>query len=272
MRLERHIVEEVIQLAAARGVPVSSLTIDELAAGLGVSRMTLYRRIGPRKAQHEALRAQGHDPGETPGAAERAIAAATELIREVGIAAMTLEAVASRAQCAPPTIYAQFGGRAGLLMAVFERHSPVPRVREVLVRVEPGDAAGLRRCIGRVYRVVLDTLRQEQALLRAIASEGLRDPSGDVGQFLASRYVPSIGAHVVPWIEDHTARGVFRPLPPVLILQQLVAPIALHGATRPLVEAAGVFALPAIDDVADALADMFCRAVEQPVDSPAMEA
>ena len=255
------ILDAVTLVAAERGVPVSALSVDEIAAALGMSRMTLYRRIGSRKALHEALRAGGHDPGEEPDAAERALAAASALIREGGVAALTLEAVAARAGCALPTIYARFGGRTGLLMAVFERHSPVLRVKEALADVDAGDEAALHCVVSRAYAVIYDTFTSEQAMLRALLVEALRDPDGEVGQFVATRYLPSVMTHIMPWVARHIARGVIRPLPLVLVGQQFAAPLVMHIATRGLVVASGVFELPDPGTVCDAMAAMFCRAV-----------
>jgi AcrR family transcriptional regulator len=256
------LLDGVIELATRREQAVAALPVDAIAVGLGMSRMTLYRRIGSRKALHDALRARGVDPGEAPGAAERALSAAADLIRKDGVASLTLEAVAARAGCALPTIYAQFGGRSGLLMAVFERHSPVLAVRQALVDIAPGDAAGFRHCVSDIYAVIVATIEREQGLLRAMLAETLRDPSSEVGQFITTRYLPSIMTHIMPWVADHMRRGVIRPLPLILIGQQLVAPIAMHVATRPLAEEAGVFEVPPLSETCDLMADLFCRAVE----------
>jgi AcrR family transcriptional regulator len=266
--IDPDLLQRVVDVATARGVSITSLSVDEIATGLGMSRMTLYRKIGSRKALHMALRERGHDPGEETGAAERALDATADLIREVGIASLTLDAVATRARCAVPTIYAQFGGRSGLLMAVFERHSPVLTVRNALEEIQPGDGAGFRRCVSHVYAIIFDTIHREQALLRAMLAEALHDPSSDVGQFIVTRYMPSIGIHILPWVAMHMGRGVIRPLPVMLVAQQLIAPILVHVATRRLVEAAGIVEIPSQAAVCDQLADMFCRAVEIPAIDP----
>jgi hypothetical protein len=61
---------------------------------------------------------------------------------------------------------------------------------------------------------------------------------------------------------------VIRPLPVMLVAQQLIAPILVHVATRRLVEAAGIVEIPSQAAVCDQLADMFCRAVEIPAIDP----
>jgi len=54
-----------------------------------------------------------------PSVRDRAVAAAARVIAEEGVAALTIEAVARRAQCAMTSVHAQFGGREELLLAVF---------------------------------------------------------------------------------------------------------------------------------------------------------
>src|SRR6476661_9171422 len=97
--LSPEFISHVAGIAAARSVAVADLSSAELALALGISRMTLYRRIGSRAALHEALREAGLDPGERPGTRERAIEAAAAIVREGGLATLTLEAVAERAEC-----------------------------------------------------------------------------------------------------------------------------------------------------------------------------
>lgn len=259
--IDREVLQRILHLAEEREVPVGLLPIEEIAAALGVSRMTLYRRIGTRQALNEAVRALGIEPGQEPDAHERSVQAAADLIRRDGIAALTVESVALKARCALPTIYAQFGSRNGLLAAVFERHVPILAVRDALQEVRPGDVEAFRVTVARAYRVILDAVGSDRELFRALLAEALRDPSGEIDEFLVSRYVPAVASHIVPWIERHIASGVIRRLPVVLVLHQFIAPVLLHTATRPIVDASGIFPLPDLDETCNQLAEMFVRAV-----------
>lgn len=259
--IDGELLRRIVQVATDRQVPVGLMPIEEIAGALGVSRMTLYRKIGSRQALNDAIRALGVQTGEEPDAHERAMRAAADLIRQDGIATLTVEAVAMRASCALPTIYARFGSRNGLLTAVFARYVPILAVSEALEEVAPGGVDAFRRIVAKVYGVILDAIGGDRELFRALLAEALRDPSGEIDAFLVGRYVPRVVSHLVPWIERHIALGVIRELPPILVLHQLLAPVLLHTATRPLLEAAAIVPLPSIDQTCDQLADMFVRAV-----------
>src|SRR5687767_14674423 len=122
------IVRAATDEATESGRDVADVSLDAVARRAGISRATLYRRIGSRRALDDAVRASGVDPGGRPDVRARATAAAADLIEEGGLAALTLEAVAARADCSLPALYGTFGGRDGLLRETFERFSPLPRI------------------------------------------------------------------------------------------------------------------------------------------------
>ena len=172
----------MVALSRTLDRPLASLSTDEIAVGLGISRSTLYRRIGSREALLRALREQGIDTGEQPSATERMLDAAAALIREEGLPSLTLEAVAVRAGVALPTVFARFRNRSGLLVAVFERHSPVPRVQRHLAPLAPGDVEAFRTSIQAVYGEIWDLLSSDHALISGLIVEVLRDPTGRFGR------------------------------------------------------------------------------------------
>lgn len=261
MTVDEQLIARVMEVAAKKNVPLASLSTDEIAEGLGISRSTLYRRIGSREALFQTLKGQGIDTGEGQNATERMLESAAALIREGGLQSLTLEAVAARAGVALPTVFARFGNRIGLLTAVFERHGPVPRIQRHLRPLERGDVEGFRQCVTAAYGEIWDLLMSEHALVSAILIEVLRDPQGDVRTFLGTTYLPEVFEHIFPWLADNVAKGLVRTMSPLILGQEFVAPMIMHVATRPLVQSAGIAPLLSREEACECFAGLYCAAV-----------
>ena len=207
------------------------------------------------------MREQGIDTGEQPSATERMLDAAAALIREGGLPSVTLEAVADRARVALPTVFARFGNRSGLLSAVFEQHSPVPRVQRHLTPLSTGDVRAFRASVQAVYGEIWDLLLTDHALISGLIIEALRDPNGEIREFLARQYLPQVFSRILPWLAEGIRIGLVRPMPPVLLGQAFVAPMIMHVATRPLVSSTGLTSLPERDEACALFAELYCSAV-----------
>lgn len=244
-------------LAAAResGRRVADVPLDEIARRAGVSRATLYRRIGSRRRLEAALRELGVDPGRRPDVRERAVAAAAAIVRERGPEALTLEAVAAAAGCSVPALHSRLGGREGLLAALFERYSPLPRVERIVEAGPPDLASGVRA----IYGALFDAAVAEPRLIRAVFADALSRPRGPAARYLTGTYIPRAMASVGGWLAGEVAAGRCRPLPIPLLLQLLIAPMAMHAPTRGLVGALGA-ELPPREETIELLAAAFCRA------------
>jgi AcrR family transcriptional regulator len=255
------IVKAATEAAAVSGRDVAEISLDEIARRAGISRATLYRRIGSRRALDAAVRAAGVEPGGRPDVRARATAAAADLIEEGGLAALTLEAVAARAECSVPALYSQLGGREGLLTAVFERYSPLPRLEELFADPPATLEAGVRR----VYEIAFETVDARRGLLFALLGDAAARPDGPTARFLLGEYVPRALGAVGSWLAGEVAAGRVRPLPPPLLVQLLVAPMGLHVASRPLIPRLTGQEPPDRDDVVAVLTDAYLRAVALPV-------
>lgn len=91
---------------------------------------------------------QGSDQSPTSDVRERYIAAALDGLQEVGAAELTLRRVADRAETSTMGIYSRFGGRNGLLEAVYRRGFEL--LRAALLNPDPGDEPVVS--LARVYR------------------------------------------------------------------------------------------------------------------------
>ena len=251
------IISATAQEARESGRDIADVSLDAIARRVGISRSTLYRRIGSRQALDDAVRAAGIDPGGRPDVRERAVAAAAELIRRGGLQALTLNAVAARADCSLPALHTQLGGREGLLAALFDRYSPLPQVERLF-------AAGLASFRGRVraiYAAVFDAATAEPALLGALLADALARPDGPTARHITGNYLPRVFGSVGRWLAMEVEAGRCRRLPLPLLLQLLAGPMALHAPTRGLVERASGLTPPPRDQVIDLLTDAYCRAV-----------
>ena len=248
----------------ATGLPIADVSIDDIAKHAGLSRATLYRRIGSRAALEEAVRAAGIDSGGRPDVRKRAIEAAAELIEAGGLAALTLEAVAERAECSVRALHTQLGGREGLLAAVFERYSPLPHIE----RAMSGDPMPLEEGLRAIYGTILETAHARRGLLTAVIADVAFRPDGPTAGFVRGTYVPRVTNVILPWLEVLRRSGEIRPLPIPLLIQLLVGPIGAHVFLGPVLTHATGLQPPSRDEVCDELVDAFMRTVARAPTEP----
>lgn len=257
-RVPADLVATAVEVARERGTDVADIPLTALAAAAGVSRSTLLRRIGgSRRGLDAAVRAAGIDPGGRPPVRERAVEEGAQLISDAGLGALTLDAVAERADCSVHSLYAAFGGRDGLLAAIYERFSPLADLQDIVL-----DPAGtLHETVTDVLRAILVTFGREPQVTPAVLADAFARSDGP-GGVLLERYFPRLAGTLGGWFDAQVRAGRVRPLPVPLLLQQLFAPIVVHILMRPvLVKTVGVnFA--SLDDICVIFADNFVRAVE----------
>ena len=103
------LVAAALRAAGALGRDVADVPVIAIAREAGISRSTLIRRLGGKRAAlDEAVRAAGVDPGGQAPVRTRALDAAADLISGSGLSGLTLEAIAARAQCSANSLYAAF--------------------------------------------------------------------------------------------------------------------------------------------------------------------
>jgi len=110
---------------------------------------------------------------------ERILDAARQMILNKGFAEATIEAIAGEAGVAPPTVYAVFGSKRGILQGLMERAAFSSEYAN-LVReaVKSDDPATRLRYAAKIARRIHDSLRSESEVLRgasAMAPEFIRE-------------------------------------------------------------------------------------------------
>ncbi|WP_273735196.1 TetR/AcrR family transcriptional regulator [Mycolicibacterium septicum] len=251
-------VRAALRAAADLGIDVADVPAPVIARYAGVSRSTLLRRFGGSRAGlDQAVRASGVDPGGAPPVRARALDAAASVITEDGLAATTFEAVAARADCSVPSLYAIFGTRDGLLGAVFERYSPLVDIEDFL----SGDTADLRATVHRLYGLIGEAFSRQPRVAPAMFAEAIARPSSPVAQSLATLTGPRVLAVIGGWLTAEIQAGRIVDLPIPILVQQLLAPMVIHMVLRPGEENVPSIDLPDLDAARDMFTATFLRAV-----------
>ncbi len=250
-----------VRAAEQLGKDVADVPLIAIAREAGISRSTLLRRVGgSRRTLDEAVRASGVDPGGRPPVRERAIGAAADLISAQGLGAATLEAVAAVAECSVHSLYAAFGGRDGLLAAVFERYSPILDLEEVLA----GPEEDLATRVHALYRALGEAFSREPRVMPAMLADVFTRPEGPTVDMLSHHFFPRMLAGLGGWLSAQVAADRIRDLPVTVLIQQMLSPVAMHFLLRPALENVPILHFPAPEEVCTAFADAFLRAVALP--------
>lgn len=252
------LVQAALQAAEELGVDVADVPVPVIARHAGVSRSTLLRRFGGSRAGlDEAVRALGIDPGGAPPVRTRALTAAATLITQNGLAAATLEAIAARADCSIPSLYAIFGSRDGLLGAVFEQYGPLLDIENFLA----DNQTDLRATVHGLYGLIAEAFGREPRVAPAMFAEAIARPTSPVAQAVATYTGPRVLAVIGQWLTAEIRAGNIVDLPIPVLVQQLLAPMVMHMLLRPTEETIPGIDLPDRDTVRDMFTDIFLRAV-----------
>jgi AcrR family transcriptional regulator len=255
------LIEAAVRAAEALNRDIAEVSVSAIAAEAQISRSTLLRRLGgSRSALDAAVRAAGIDPGGRPPVRLRALTAAAELISENGLAATTLDAVADRADCSVFSLHAAFGGRDGLLRAVFDQYSPIRDIEEYLAQVQ-GDFHGT---VHGFYRTVAKALSREPRVTPAMLAEVYSRPASAAVQSLSRYAAPRMFSTLGAWFDAEIKAGRIREQPLLVLAQQLLGPIFIHMLMRPAFPDVPGLTLPDVDTVCEEFTTNFIGAVSNP--------
>lgn len=254
------LVAAALAAAKERGRDVADVPLTVIAAAAGVSRSTLLRRLGgSRGVLDEAVRRAGVDPGGRRPVRERAIEAAARLVAERGLGAMTLDAVAERAECSLPSLHTVFDGRDGLLGAVYEVYGPLPDL-EALAADPP---ERLEDTVRVLCQAVVTAFDREPRVLPAIFADLFSRPDGPAARAMGA-YLPRLFDSLGRLLLPHVEAGRMRPLPLPVLVQLLLGPMVTHILLRPVLEPVRGIDLPPVDEVCELFTEAYLRAVTRP--------
>jgi AcrR family transcriptional regulator len=210
----------------------STLTMAQLAAAAGVSLRQFYRHFGNREALLQALGIEA-----APGARERILEAALELLGRVSLAELSMDELAVSADVSRATLYRIFPGKSALFRELIATYSPWESIARVLDECLSSADADPREVIPKVARALADALSgRTGVLLRMVfeMSRGQPDTAEGVQRSML-RGLPD----VIQYLSQKIADGRLRAVHPVLALQMLAGPLVAHELTRPLAALVG---------------------------------
>lgn len=205
-------------------------TVADFAHAAGVSRTSFYRAFRSKNELLDAL-----DRAPEPAARERVLQTAVEMIGTRGLAALSMDELADRADVSRATLYRLFPGKPALFAAVVQTYSPLEPVTRLLATRSHEPPHTLMPDIAReVYRTMCGRGDDRTGLLRALFFEvsGLSPDSEEV----VRHGVLALVGGMLQYIGNHMSAGRLRPMHPLLALQSFIGPVFFHLLTRRAVE------------------------------------
>jgi len=204
--------------------------VADFARAAGASRSSFYRHFRSREALLEALAV-----APEPGARDRILAAAVEMVGVEGLSNLSMDDLADRAGVSRATLYRVFSGKSALLLGLIEGYSPLEPVSRLLAeRSEDPPEVLMPELARTAYRAVYGAGENRAGLVRALFFEvsGLRPETEEAAADTIRGVVGRLAAYLV----GQMSQGRLRRMHPLLALQSLVGPVVFHILTRPLAE------------------------------------
>lgn len=223
MSSQRDPILDAARRLLAEGGP-DALTMDALATASGLSRATVYRRIGSREALIARLTEEGLDVGERGDLSERILDAAARTFGRLGFEA-TVEQIAEQAGVGSATIYRHFGDKESLILALASTRGG----RGMMRGLEEQLTGDLRADLTRITRELMRTMRVDGDLMRLAIIEVPRHP----GLRERMRAAPDrLSRSLVAFFARAVARGQLPPRDPEALAYTFVGPLLMQVLLR----------------------------------------
>ncbi len=222
MAVSRRILDRAPSVLARDG----KATVEDLARAAGISRASFYRHFKSREALLAALAM-----APEPGARDRILAAAVEMVGAQGLRTLSMDELADRAGVSRATLYRLFPGKGALLAALIDAYSPLEPVSRLLAerQGEPPEVL-----MPELARAAYRSSHGRAGMLRALFFEvsGLAPETEEV----ARQTIARVAGLLVMYISGQMSAGRLRSMHPLLALQSFIGPVLFHILTRPLAE------------------------------------
>jgi len=222
--------QRILERAPAVLAGDGKATVAGFTAAAGISRASFYRHFESREALLKAL-----EVTPEPGARERILSAAIDMVGARGLTALSMDELADRAGVSRATLYRLFPGKAALFTALIHAFSPLEPVIKVLTDMQDELPDVLMPELARtVYRTVYGGGENRLGFVRAIFFEisGLAPDTEEAAREFLAKVARALAMYIVGQMEA----GRLRRMHPLLALQSFVAPIFFHLVTKPVAE------------------------------------
>lgn len=225
-------------------------SVDEIASSAGISRATFYRHF---RSRDDLIRQLDLEPDQATR--ERVLESALELVGRDGLAALSMEELASAAGVSRATVYRLFPGKPALFREIVRAYSPMETVVETIGRLQDRPP---EEVIPAVALVAAHSLHGRIGVIRSLFVEvtGRGPDTAEAVEYVFTRGV----AALLGYIAGQMQAGRLRPMHPLLALQSLIGPILFHLVTRDLAQERLGVDLP-LDDAIGQLAAAWVRAM-----------
>jgi AcrR family transcriptional regulator len=242
-------VERTYVVGQARTLLATGVTpsAEAVAAAAGISRSTYYRLAG---GSHQAVLREAGWVAE-PAAHQKLVDAAAELLGEVGLTGLRMDAVAERAGVSRATLYRLFPGKPELLASLAEMRSPLGALGAIL---EASADRHPEELLPELVAGATPRLLANRGILRAILAEAAA-PEGSPGRAVVS----GLYASLARYLRGQMEAGRLRRTEPLAAVQALVGPLLAYSLLRPDFWGEVVGDLPAPEETVAEIVQIWLR-------------
>lgn len=200
----------------------SGARMATVAGAAGVSRATVHRHFRTRADLLAAL-----DVEPDPDARARVLAGAAELIARDGLAALSIDELATFASVSRATVYRLFPGKAALVEALMNAYTPFD---PIIARLEEIGDCPPDEVLPEICRSAASVAAANVGILRAIFFE-VTSGSPDALEG-AGRPIQGMVRALGGYLERQMAAGRLRTMHPTLAVESLLGPLIFYVLTR----------------------------------------
>ena len=227
-------------------------SVDEVTRAAGISRATFYRHF---RSRDELIREFELEPD--PATKERVLETALALVGRLGLAAASMDELATAAGVSRATVYRLFSGKAALFRELVRVFSPWDVIGETVGRLRdrPPDVV-----MPAIARAVAQRLHARMGMVRALFLE-VTGRGPDTTEAVEFVFAGGLGA-LLDYLGAQMDAGRLRRMHPMLGLQGFAGPILMHLLTRELAAERLGLVVP-LDDAVTELAMAWVRGMHQ---------